>query len=66
MRTTIDLPEKLLKEAARLSKEKTKTATIISALREYIRLKKLEKLAKSSGSVRFDPSYSWSSLRHAR
>lgn len=66
VRTTLDLPEKLLKQAARLAREKTKTGTIVTALQEYIRMKKLERLAKAAGSVRLDPTYDWSRARHAR
>lgn len=66
MRTTLDLPADLLKQAGRLAREKTKTGTIVTALREYIRLKKLEKLARSSGAIRFDPNFSWDEIRHAR
>lgn len=66
MRTTLDLPEDLLRQAIRVSKEKTKTATIVTALREYIRLSKLKKLARSTGSVRFDSQYDWSKARHGR
>ena len=66
MRTTLDLPEDLLQQAAKLSKEKTKTGTIVRALWEYIRLKKLEKLALSAGSVKLDPTYDWYKVRHGR
>lgn len=66
MRTTLDLPEKLIQQASRLAKEKTKTGTIVIALKEYIRMKKLEKLAQSAGSIRFDPDYDCFKVRHAR
>ena len=66
MRTTLDLPQDLLRQAGRFAKEKTKTGTIVTALREYIRLKKLEKLARSAGQVGIDPAYDWSARRHAR
>ncbi|MDO8644726.1 MAG: type II toxin-antitoxin system VapB family antitoxin [bacterium] len=66
MRTTLDLPEKLLEQATSLSKESTKKGTIIKALREYIRLKKLEKLARSAGSIKFSSSYSLAKARHSR
>ena len=66
MRTTLDLPERLIHEAARLAKEKTKTGTVITALREYIRFKKLEKLADAAGTVKISPDYDWSAVRHGR
>lgn len=66
MRTTLDLPQDLLQQAVKLSKEKTKTGTIVMALREYIRSKKLEKLAHASGSVKMEPNYDWAKVRHGR
>ncbi len=66
MRTTLDLPENLLRQAVRLSRERTKTATIVRALQEYIRSKKLEKVARSAGMVAMDPAYDWDKVRHGR
>lgn len=66
MRTTLDLPEDLIQQASRLSKTKTKTETIKTALREYIRIKKMETLAQAAGSVRMDPNYDWGKARHER
>ncbi|MBI2083761.1 MAG: type II toxin-antitoxin system VapB family antitoxin [Deltaproteobacteria bacterium] len=66
MRTTLDLPEDLVKQATKLSKKKTKTETITTALSEYIRLKKLEKLAQAAGNVLLDPHHDWSAARHKR
>lgn len=66
MRTTLDLPEDLVQQASRFSHEKTKRGAVMAALREYIRLKKLEKLARSAGTIRIDPSYNWEKVRHGR
>jgi hypothetical protein len=41
MRTTLDLPEILLKEAMKASQQRSKTATIITALQELIRRNRL-------------------------
>jgi len=66
MRTTLDLPDTLLDQARALSREKTKRGTIMTALQEYIRMKRLEKLAQSAGAVRMDASFDLSKARHAR
>lgn len=66
MRTTLDLPEELLRQAAKLSENKTKTGTIVTALQEYIRFKKLERLAQSAGTVQLDPHHDWEKARHRR
>lgn len=51
MRTTLDLPEKLVAEARRLSGARTKTQAIIWGLEELTRKKKLEKLWKLRGRI---------------
>lgn len=51
MRTTIDLPESLVAEAMKLSHHKTKTAVIVSALEEFVRKIKIQKLKKYRGKV---------------
>jgi len=51
MRTTLDLPEKLLEEAMKTSHIKTKTKVIITALQELIRKSKISELKKFKGKV---------------
>lgn len=51
MRTTLDLPEKLLFEARRLSGARTKTQAIIWGLEELTRRKKLEMLWELRGRI---------------
>ncbi|MGH7588545.1 MAG: type II toxin-antitoxin system VapB family antitoxin [Gemmatimonadota bacterium] len=54
MRTTLDIPEELIDEARRLLKFKSKTDTVILALRELIRRRRVEELKDLMGSVRLD------------
>ncbi|MBD3241777.1 MAG: type II toxin-antitoxin system VapB family antitoxin [Chitinivibrionales bacterium] len=54
MRTTIDLPEPLIREAMRVSHQRTKTAVIIAALKEYVRRSKTSELKKYRGRVPLD------------
>lgn len=54
MRTTLDIPAELIDEARRLLKFKSKTDTVIMALRELIRRRRLEELKELMGSVRLD------------
>ena len=51
MRTTLDLPNDLLAEAMQITKSKTKTETIILALNNIIKQKKLNKLINYHGKV---------------
>lgn len=68
MRTTLDLPEELVNEARELLGYKSKTDTIVFALRELIRRDKVEKLVGMFGKVKIDidiaksrrrPGYKW-------
>jgi len=54
MRTTLDLPENLLKEAMKTTHIQTKTKVIITALEELIRKSKLSELKKFKGKVDLD------------
>jgi hypothetical protein len=54
MRTTLDLPEKLLDEAMQVSHQQTKTAVIILALNELIRKSKISAIKEYKGKVNLD------------
>ena len=54
MRTTLNINERLLKEAMKLSQRKTKTAAVNEALDTYIRSKKLDGLLALEGKVQID------------
>jgi hypothetical protein len=54
MRTTLDLPESLLNEAMKSSRQKTKTAVIITALNELVRKNKLQQLKLFRGKINLD------------
>jgi hypothetical protein len=54
MRTTLDLPENLLKEAMETTHIETKTKVIITALEELIRKSKISDLKKFKGKIDLD------------
>ncbi len=60
MRTTLDLPAGLIEEARRLLGFKSKTDTVVLALQELIRRRRIEELKAMMGHVRLelDPSES--------
>ena len=64
MKTTLNIPEDLIKTAMSLSKISTKTETVVVALREYIRKKKVEIILRQEGKLEFDDT--WEKSRHAR
>jgi hypothetical protein len=51
MRTTLDLPENLISEALKVSRKKTKTALIISALEDVVRKNRIQEIKRYKGKV---------------
>ena len=54
MRTTLDLPERLMQDAMKASHQKTKTAVIIAALHDFVRKTRLQELRSFKGHVDLD------------
>ena len=51
MRTTIDIPESVVAEGLKVTHLKTKTALIITAIKELIRRHKLSEIKKFKGKI---------------
>ncbi len=66
MRTTLDIPEKLIEEARRLLGFKSKTDTVVLSLQELIRRRRIEELKSLLGSVRLELDVSASRRRRRR
>jgi Arc/MetJ family transcription regulator len=66
MRTTLDLPEGLIDEAREAMGFTSKTATIIHALREVVRRKRVEELKGMFGAVDIDLDIAASRRRATR
>ena len=64
MKTTLDIPDDLLKNAMTMAGSKTKRKAVVIALEEYIRKKKIEKIIEMAGKLEF--SDKWSAERHDR
>lgn len=54
MRTTLDLPENLVNEAMRVTRIKTKTKVIITALEQLIRKTQLSEIKEFKGKIDLD------------
>jgi Arc/MetJ family transcription regulator len=54
MRTTLDIPEELLQEAQQRLGFKSKTDTVILALKELVRKQRLQELKSLLGSVELE------------
>jgi hypothetical protein len=64
MKTTLNIPEDLIKKTMSLSKHKSKTQTVIAALQEYVRQKTIENIMEHQGKLRFEET--WERGRHLR
>ncbi len=51
MKTTVDIPEQTLKDALKFSKAKTKREAILTALEEYNRRCRVERLIAKFGTM---------------
>ena len=63
MRTNVVIDDKLIQEALRLSKLKTKKELIHKALEEFIRNRKRLDLREVKGKIRFDEGYDYKKMR---
>jgi len=54
MRTTLDLPEDLIKQVMKILETKTKSDAIKKALEEVIRIHKVKRLAQYRGKIDLD------------
>lgn len=54
MRTTLNLPEKLLTEAMKVSRSRTKTGAIVKALEDLVRKARIAKIKEYRGKIDLD------------
>ena len=66
MRTTLDLPEGLVEEARTAVGFKSKTDTVVFALKEIVRRSRVEELKSMFGKVKIDLDIARSRRRPAR
>ena len=63
MATNVQLDEKLMAEAIRLGKHRSKRAIIEEALREYVQRRKQVDVLGLFGQIDYDASYNYKALR---
>ena len=61
MRTTLDISGELIDELMDVSNARTKTSAIEEAIREFVRIRKIEKLQSLSGQIQLVDN--WRELR---
>jgi Arc/MetJ family transcription regulator len=63
MATNLALDDRLIEEARRAGKHKTKREAVNAALDEYVRRRKQMKILDAFGTVAFDPAYDYKAER---
>ena len=63
MATNLAIDDKLINEARRVGKHKTKKEAVTAALDEYIRWRKQQRILDYFGKVEFDPEYDYKKMR---
>ncbi len=63
MATNLAIDEKLLAEALKIGKHRTKKATVEEALQEYVRHRKQLQALELFGKIDFDPDYDYKKQR---
>jgi Arc/MetJ family transcription regulator len=66
MATNLALDDKLIEEAQRAGKHKTKKEAVTAALAEYIKRRKQLRILHAFGSFEFDPAYDYKTERRRR
>ena len=66
MATNLALDDKLIEEAKRAGKHRTKKEAVTAALGEYIRRRKQQRILKAFGTFEFDPTYDYKAERRGR
>ena len=66
MATNLDLDDRLINEARKLGKHRTKKGAVTAALEEYVRRKKQLKVLDLFGKIHFAQSYDYKAARGAR
>ena len=66
MATNLALDDKLIEEAQRAGKHKTKKEAVTAALAEYVKRRKLLRILDAVGTFEFDPGYDYKAERRRR
>jgi Arc/MetJ family transcription regulator len=66
MATNLDLDDKLVEEAKRLGKHRSKRAAVNEALAEYVASRKRRRILDLFGTLEWDPKYDYKAERRRR
>jgi len=66
MATNLALDDRLILEAQRVGKHKTKKEAVNAALAEYVKRHKQQRILDYFGTIEFDPAYDYKAERQKR
>lgn len=66
MPTNLAVDDRLIEEARRTGRHKTKKAAVTAALEEYIKHRKRLRLLQLAGTIDYDPRYDYKAERRRR
>jgi Arc/MetJ family transcription regulator len=66
MATNLGLDEKLVEEAQRTGRHKTKKEAVNAALEAYVRHNKQQRIIRLFGKIDYDPAYEYKAARRKR
>lgn len=66
MATNLALDDKLIEQARRIGKHKTKKEAVTAALEEYVRYRQQLRILELAGTIEFDPGYDYKAERRRR
>lgn len=66
MATNLGIDQRLLREAQKTGKHKTKRETVDEALREYVARRRQSEILRLAGKVSWNPNYDYKKDRRSR
>lgn len=66
MATNLAIDDRLIEEARRIGKHRTKKATVTEALEEYIARRRQDRILGLFGKIEFEPGYDYKKQRRRR
>lgn len=66
MATNLAIDDRLIEEARKIGKHRTKKATVTEALEEYIARRQQGRILDLFGKIEFDPGYDYKKQRQRR
>jgi hypothetical protein len=66
MPTNLAIDDRLLQEAQKIGRHRTKRETVTAALREYIQHRKQQEILELFGKIDYDPDYDYKRERRAK